>query len=118
DRIRNGRGVGIPEYGIAVKPASSIGGIGPGNIDGVVAGRGAYCMAGALYIAGISRRGSIDKERPQVDGGLPVTGIIHAPDVEVVAVPIGQGRAGASLYHFLDVLDRIRNRCSTGVPED
>jgi len=44
-----------------------------------------------------------------VDSRLPVTSIIYAPDMEVVAIAVSQGSAGGSLNSFLNVLSLVRD---------
>ena len=51
-------------------------------------------------------------------GGLPVAGVIHATDVEVVAVAAGESRAGSSLDSLLNGFIGTRGGVGAGVPED
>ena len=75
-------------------------------------------MAGAANIGWVTGWDSLDKERTKVYSRLPVTGIINAPDMEVVAIAVSQGRAGSSLESFLYVLGRVRDSGWVGVPQD
>jgi hypothetical protein len=50
--------------------------------------------------------------------GLPVTGVIHTSDVEVVAISVSQFWAGSIFTSFLDVLNCVRDSGVISVPEN
>ena len=116
--VRDSRRASIPEDRIAVKAAEVVGGVSPGDINRIITRPHARGMAGAADPGWVSGCGGIDEERPQMDGRLPVTGIVNATDVEVVAIAVGQLRTGDVASPSLNVLSRIRGGIGVGIPED
>ena len=76
--VRNGGVVGVPENGVTVKAAEVVSSVGPGDIDSVITRPHAYGVAGTVNAGRVSRCGGINIEWAEVDGGLPVTGVIDA----------------------------------------
>ena len=75
-------------------------------------------MAGALDVGRVGGFSIIYIEGAEVHGSLPVAGVIHAGDVEVMAVAVGQDRAGVGLNSFLYVLGLVGDGGRAGVPQD
>ena len=117
-RVRDRSRASIPEDRVTIEADEVVGGVSPGDIDRIITRPHTRGMAGAVNAGWVSRCDGIDIEWAEVNGRFPVTDIVNATDVEVVAIALGQLRTGDVASPSLNVLSLVRDSGRTRVPED